>query len=173
MTEEVDESQPQEKWNRTPEEQDRIQAMSDRQLDASNTLAELSELKGDFSYWSANASTHASLFDLVLIGAELSAHSPSDLLREQSAKLRTLLPFTEEELGGMAVRMKARENHSIPESSEDWYRDATSEDVLLLDRWRRWLDYQFHEDHVDDPPNAGKQLIVALEEIGHVFNEIV
>lgn len=109
MTEEVDESQPQEKWNRTPEEQDRIQAMSDRQLDASNTLAELSELKGDFSYWSANASTHASLFDLVLIGAELSAHSPSDLLREQSAKLRTLLPFTEEELGGMAVRMKARE----------------------------------------------------------------
>ncbi len=173
MTEEVDESQHQEKWNRTPEEQDRIQAMSDRQWDASNALAEMSALRGDFSYWSANATTHASLFDLVLMDAELSAHSPSDLLLEPSARLHALLPFTEEELDALAFRMKAHEDHENSQHSEDWYRGATSEDVLLLDRWRRWLDDQFHEDHVDDPPNAGKELIVVLEEIGHVFNEIV
>jgi hypothetical protein len=151
-------------WSRSPAEQERVQAMSDREMDLASSLRELAGASESLSYWRANAITYATLFDLVLLHEELSAKQPSNRLIEPTLKIRSVLPFDDRELADLAERMKMHSDPNFPENPED---------VLLVERWRRLLDHCFRDDHLEDPLNAGIALVAVLDEMDAVFNDIV
>jgi hypothetical protein len=158
-----------EQWS---EERRRLHVMSEWQLDVSNMLSELAAANEEFSYWRANAFTYSTLWNTVLLDHELSTRLPDDRLLEASQKLHSLLPFEDPELDELAGRMKPFIKSAWPTEGEEWYRAAVSEDVLLLDRWRRWLDNAFHETRLDDPDNVGLDMIASLQEIDQIFDDI-
>jgi hypothetical protein len=178
MTEEVaDQLDPEENPNAasnwSPEEPSRVAAMSERQNLASDMLWELEADESNLDYCRANGITFSTLFCLVLLDHELAAHLPDPRLREPSAKLHALLPFDDDERGILATHMKAHEHPEFPEEAELWYEAAAPEDILLLERWRRWLEQVFDDDHIEDSSNGGHALVAAIKAMDAAFGDIV
>jgi hypothetical protein len=137
-------------------------------------LEELAEAKENLDFRMANAITTGSLWCLVRLDEALSNHQPSRRLIEPSAKLHSLLPFSDDELHGLAERMKAHEAPGVPEDAWTWWLYAeTGEDVVLMERWRRWLDENLRGDTLADPTTEAHQMITALKEMTRVISDIL
>jgi hypothetical protein len=150
-----------------PEEQGRIQRLSDLQeplercLDILATDAER-----------ANALTYGTLFELALITDDISTSALDARLDEPGQRIRSLLPLSDEELGGLTQRMKGYEDPKVTDDSYEWYKNANEADIVLLERWRRWLIDTFHEQS-DDLSSQGQELITAVGEVGKVLDDII
>lgn len=174
MTEAVDQSNQgngEADQSRFLEEQDRLQALSDRQIGILSTLHNLMHQDDPYSYWRGKA-TVTGLWNLVLLDHELSTALPDGRLQEPAARLRSSLPFTEAELTGLADHMKAFEIPHAAEYAERWVLTANPDDMQLLDRWHQWLDHHFDKD-VGDASNAGHQLVSSLEAMDPTLNDIL
>jgi hypothetical protein len=189
MSEGVSRSRPRvelsdEGWKRSHEEQHLVQVMSDRHDVVSSILQRLATREDTYSFEMANRMPVWSLWNLVLLDDELSDHPPKSLT-ESAATFHRDLPFSDSELSGLRERMKPYErlpvitsNEWVPDwfrsrDGEDWYRNATPEDVLLVDRWRRFLDAGFSNASGDAVTTEGQVVLADLLAMEKTFNEIL
>jgi hypothetical protein len=172
MSEGVDESGV--VGERDPAEVDRIYKMSDWQANGLEWLETLADARDTFSFRLANGYTHGTLWCLVRLDHELTAQPPNKLLIEPAARLHSLLPFSDEELSGLAARMEAHEVPKSVDSSDEWFlQSATDEDILFVERWRRWLDRNFSDETIEDHSTDGHRMIAVLKEMDPVLADIV
>jgi hypothetical protein len=129
--------------------------------DATHDL--LTRLDSELTYWDANAITFASFRDVVLLAGALPALAEHIDITELGTILTSLLPFNVSEEEMLAEHMR-------PEMPSDtWYERASSQEILLLDRWRRWLTEHFDEDRIGDPSNNGRKLVETLDRLARAI----
>jgi hypothetical protein len=154
---------------RTAEQSRRMQQISDMEGEARDDLSVLLEEK-EVSYRIANLITYSLLYELVLISDDTGLR-PEDAepLAEAASAIRSALPFSQEEVEGLASRMRQHEDVEFPEDSSPWHDNTTTEDLVLLDRWRRWLADTYE---MEPPEPPGQQIADAVSQMGDVLNEI-
>lgn len=158
-------------WSKRPDELARVAEMHEWQLDAERTVEELARGQENFGYWRANAATRATLWCLILLDDGLSVAPPVSAFADPAKRLHAILPFDDVELRRLAGGMKGFLDPAHPEDSSRWYQAALDEDILALDRWRRWLDREFNENFIDDADRHSQavQLFEVIAELGRLF----
>ena len=126
----------------------------------------LEQLTGsDLDYWTANAITHQSLREMILLDEALQPVSETRTwLQIPHALISSLLPFDQAERHHLAESLKTEA------TSDPWYEHASSEDVVLVDRWRRWLDDMFDENNREEPDNQHLRLLTALDDLIYLYD---
>jgi hypothetical protein len=100
---------------------------------------------------------------VVLLAGALPALAEHIDITELGTILTSLLPFNVSEEEMLAEHMR-------PEMPSDtWYERASSQEILLLDRWRRWLTEHFDEDRIGDPSNNGRKLVETLDRLARAI----
>lgn len=139
-------------------ESDSLEWTLETMATTADSIAEmLGELaaRDEMSFWMANLTTMYTVRDLIELGRALSVEPQATEVEASGQAVISRLPFTAQERLGMAERIAGRE-------ADAWYESATDEDIVLIDRWRRWIDKWFDDEHLDLPDNQGKHLIEAL-----------
>jgi len=124
------------------------------------------------NFWRANSAVYFSLSDVIMLDDLLTerSHQLPEQFREATQTFHTMLPFSEEERAMLAQELK-----KYPGEAAEWHNQTSPAEILLLDRWRRWLDEAFDEDLLDEPGNKGRALralLHTLEGMDEYFPEL-
>jgi hypothetical protein len=137
--------------------------------EASDIFADVARDAGDFSLHGATEASYDSLWNVALLLDGLRSDLPDDRLAESRDKLHALLPFDHQELDGLVARMKPFVHSGWPTVGEYWYNAAEAEtkDVVLLDRWRRWVEKNIN----DDKPTDAVTVLEILNQINEILRD--
>ncbi len=150
-----------------------IRSLSAWQQESQHMLEVFADTPPSFNYRIATNYTHGTLWRLVRLEDALSTDPPTERLADLGARVRSLLPFNDEELKGLVLRMKANQDPKVPGSSSKWFMtSATTEDIVLTERWRRWLDDSFWDGNEQEPLNPGSVMIAALKEMDSALGDL-
>jgi hypothetical protein len=122
----------------------------------------------DLSYWMANSITFSTLHGLLVIEDRV-AHRPSheDEIHRLGDQLFSHLPLDREQ---RAQLMRGITKDGPTADATRWYEQLSDPDLLLVEKWRRWLDLQFDEEQQDDPESQGRQLRPTLQQLSTLLD---
>jgi len=126
-------------------------------------LSEIDEV-GELDYFNANSTTYFTVHHMIKLEHQLLSGPKIAEVQQAGAAVLLHLPFSPDERTAIAQRIGDRE-------ADEWYADASEEDIVLIDRWRRRLDDWFHDETLDNPDNEGKPLIRSLNSLSAVCDK--
>lgn len=159
--------------DRSAAEQNRLQAIGDRQQAAELVFRELAQSPDVFGYWRARAKVDG-FWELALMRRDLAAQSSAPRLSEAWQTLDGILPFDQAELDQLVEQMKEHEVPGFPELADRWYSelDMSSETAKLVQHWSEWIDTNFPPSP-QQPTAEGAALLSMLQGMSDEIVEVI